>query len=73
MSWGTTLELEDSFWEHDENTLGTRLPKKNKSTPPFPLKEKMYAPHKCLLSLLIGCMKLLLPKLFVSIFGMGKW
>jgi hypothetical protein len=40
MSWGTTLELEDSFWEHDENTLGTRLPKKNKIHTPLPPERK---------------------------------
>jgi hypothetical protein len=26
-----------------------------------------------MLSLLIGCMKLLFPKLFVTIFGLGEW
>jgi hypothetical protein len=52
--------------------LGTRLPKKLKIQPPFPVKEKKYT-HERLLSLLIGCMKLLLPKLFVANFGMGEW
>jgi hypothetical protein len=36
-----------------------------------PQKEKTKAHHECMLSLPIGYMKLLFPKLFVTIFGVG--
>jgi len=58
-------------WEHNRNTLRTR--KKQKIPlfhPPLP-KEKNWAPHECMLSLLIDSMKLLFSKLFVTIFGLG--
>jgi hypothetical protein len=48
---------------------GTRK-KTKKSLPPL-LKEKNWTPRECMLSVLIGCMTLLFPKLFVTIFGLG--
>jgi hypothetical protein len=51
--------------------------KKNiKQLPPFPSslqKEKTKAHHECMLSLPIGYMKFLFPKLLVTNFGMGYW
>jgi hypothetical protein len=44
---------------------------KNNSHPTSPQKEKTKAHHECMLSLPIGCMKFLFPKLFVTIFGLG--
>jgi hypothetical protein len=35
------------------------------------LKEKKSRHFECMLSLPIGCMKFLFPKLFVTIFGLG--
>jgi len=53
------------------NTLGT-WKKKQKITPPIPApKENAWAHHECMLSLPIGCIKSLFPKLFVTIFGVG--
>jgi hypothetical protein len=53
--------------------LGTK--EKRKKSSPFPqtqnLKENKAWPLECMLSLPIGCMKFLFPKLFVSIFGLG--
>jgi hypothetical protein len=47
--------------------------KKILSTPPFSkLKRKEKSRHvECMMSLPIGCMKFLFPKLFVTIFGLG--
>jgi hypothetical protein len=46
--------------------------KKTKKNCPQPAqKEKARAHHECMLSLPIGCMKFLFPKLLVTIFGMG--
>jgi hypothetical protein len=51
--------------------------RKTKNTPPAPPfprpspKEKTTAHHECMLSLPIGCMKFLFPKLLVTIFGLG--
>jgi hypothetical protein len=42
-----------------------------KQLPPGPQKEKTRAHHACMLSLPIGCMKFLFPKLFIIIFGLG--
>jgi hypothetical protein len=51
-------------WEHIKNN-----PKQ--SLPP-PQKEKNnWISHECMLNLLIGCMKLSFPKLFIIIFGLG--
>jgi len=47
-------------WEPDGNMLGTK--KKN---------EKKSRHFECMLSLRVGCMKFLFPKLFVTIFGLG--
>jgi hypothetical protein len=47
---------------------------KQKTTPrpARPQKEKTRAHHdECMLSLPIGCMKNLFPKLFITIFGLG--
>jgi len=50
--------------------LGTK--KKNKKNSPHPtLERKNRAHQECMLSLPIGCMKFLFPKLFVTIFGLG--
>ncbi len=62
-TWGT-------LWERVENTLRTRAEPKNSLPPPL-VKEKNWSPREGTLSLLIGCMKLLFPKLSVSIFGLG--
>jgi hypothetical protein len=63
-TWGIT-------WEHDGSTLG--IWKETKKIPSLPLqKEKNWTPLEWMLSLLlIGCTKLLFPKLFVTIFGPG--
>jgi hypothetical protein len=65
-------------WEHFENLIVTlwehiwkeakNNPKKSLTPPP---KEKNWTPNDCMLSLLIGCMKVLFPKLFVPIFDLG--
>jgi hypothetical protein len=47
---------------------GTR--KKTKKSLP-PLKEENWTPHECMLSVLIGCMKILFSKLFVTLFRLG--
>jgi len=68
---GNTLKT----WEHFENMLGThweqgRKTKKNSPhpTPPHPEKEKTGPIVSVWLSLPIGCMQFLFPKLFVTIF-----
>jgi hypothetical protein len=43
----------------------------NSPPSPTPQKEKTRANHECMLSHLIGCMKFLFIKLFVTIFGLG--
>jgi len=43
---------------------------KQKNFPHPTQKGKSKAHHECMVSFLIGCMKLLFPKLFVTIFGM---
>jgi hypothetical protein len=48
-----------------------RKTKKHLPPAPPPQKEKTRAHHECMLSLPIGCMKFLFPKLFVTIFGLG--
>jgi hypothetical protein len=59
------------------NTLGAQIGNKGKMKkypPPRPhllQKEKTRAHHECMLSLPIGCMKFLFPKLLVTIFGPG--
>jgi hypothetical protein len=60
-SWG--------IWEH----LGNKGEKKQKIlVPPTPLKKKKnWIVHECMLSLSIGCMKILFSKLLVTIFGLG--
>jgi hypothetical protein len=50
--------------------LGIRGGKKKIPTLP-PQGKKNWTPHEGKLSLLIGCMQLLFPKLFVTIFGLG--
>jgi hypothetical protein len=48
-----------------------KIPLPPPSTPPTQnLKEKKSRHFECLLSLPIGCMKFLIPKLFVTIFGL---
>jgi hypothetical protein len=56
-----------THWEFGRNIKGTSWDKrKMKKSPPSP--EKTRANHECMLSLLIGCMKFVFPKLFVAIF-----
>jgi hypothetical protein len=43
----------------------------NPAPPPQNLKEKKSRHFECMLSLPIGCMKFLFPKLFVTIFGLA--
>jgi len=56
-----------TFWEH----IGNKEEKQKMPPPPLPPKGKNRAHHECMLRLLIGCMKFLFPKLFVTIFGLG--
>ncbi len=52
-------------WEHIGNM------EDNQKNFPHPTpKGKNKAHHECVVSFLIGCMKLLFPKLFVTIFGL---
>jgi len=66
----------ETSWELKGNMLGTKG-KINKSfphpltTPTQNLKEKKTRHFECMLSLPIGCIKFLFPKLFVTIFGLG--
>jgi hypothetical protein len=61
-----------TLWEHVGKHIGNKGKKKIKNpSPPSPSKEKNKAHHGCMLSLLIDCMELLFPKLFITIFGMG--
>jgi hypothetical protein len=61
-----------TLWELDGNTLGTREKTQKVTLPRPPWKEKKnWIIHECVLSLHIGCMKFLFPKLFVTIFGLG--
>jgi len=68
------------LWKPDENSMGTwweHIRTKKKTHPPaspprIHTQEKDWTPHGSMLSLLIGCMKLLFPKLFVTIFGLGE-
>ncbi len=53
-----------TWWEHIANTLGTR----GKKLPPPP---PPGAHQECIQSILIGCIKLLFSKLFVTIFCVG--
>ncbi len=62
--------------EHFGNLMGTnweqrRKPKTPCCPPPRAQKEKHWIVHECMLSLLIGCMKFLFPKLLVTIFHLG--
>jgi len=50
---------------------GRKTKKQLRPSPPRPPKEKTRAHHDCMLSLPIGCMKFLFPKLLVTIFGLG--
>jgi hypothetical protein len=60
-----------TYWEH----IGNKEEKQKKKNlpPPHPQREKKKnrAHHECMLSLPIGCMKFLFPKLLVTIFGLG--
>ncbi len=68
--WGTQ-------WELDGNMLGTKEYEKNPPPHPPPpnpnpkLKGKKTRHFECMLSLPIGYMNFLFPKLFVTIFGLG--
>jgi hypothetical protein len=60
----------NTFWKLDGNTLGTE--KTKLLSPPFQnLKDKNCAPPKCMSSLLIGHMKIMVLKQFVTIFSLG--
>jgi hypothetical protein len=54
-----------THWEQRENEKIPPLPR----TPTQNLKEKKSRHFDCMLSLPIGCMKFLFPKLFLTIFG----
>jgi hypothetical protein len=54
-----------THWE-----LGKKQNQKECEKQPPP-QEKIWTPHECMLNLLIGCMKLVFPNLFVNIFGLG--
>jgi len=60
---GTIWELGEPFWEPDDNRL--RMHGEKGQNP------KNWSPHEAMLSLLLRCMKLLFPKLSVTIFGLG--
>jgi len=65
--------LMGTSWELKGNMLGTK--EKNPSPTPLPpptqnLKEKKSRHFECMLSLHIGCIKFLFPKLFFTIFGL---
>jgi len=62
-TWGTLREL-------DENKLRTRWEQGKKAKKKLPQDEKR-AHHECMLSLPIGCVKFLYPKLFVTIFNLA--
>jgi hypothetical protein len=64
-SWGITWELVECF----ENLMGTHW--ETKKILLSLSKKKNWAPHEGRLSILIGRMKLLFQKLFVTIFGVG--
>jgi len=60
-----------THWELEGNTLGTMEKRKKTSPPNLKLKRKKSRHFECMLSLPIGCMKFLFPKLFITIFGLG--
>jgi hypothetical protein len=61
-----------THWELEGNTLEQRKKRKKTSLPPnLKLKRKKSRHLECMLSLPIGCMKFLFPKLFITIFGLG--
>jgi hypothetical protein len=56
----------------DGDTLRRREKKTKSHSPPTSLKEKKnWTVHECMLSLPIGCMKFLFPKLFLTSFQLG--
>jgi hypothetical protein len=57
-----------TFWEQRKNEKNPFPPA---PAPTQNLKEKKSRHFECMLSLPIGCMKFLFPKLFVTIFGLG--
>ncbi len=63
------------YWEHIEehigNSMGTENPKNNPSA--RDPKEKKLGPCQSMLSLLLGCIKFLFLKLFVTIFDLSYW
>jgi hypothetical protein len=60
-----------TLWELEGNMLGTNEKRKQILSPHPKLKRKKERHFECMLSLLIGCMKFLFPKLFMTIFGVG--
>jgi hypothetical protein len=64
-SRGNNLGTWGTLWEH----IGNK--EKNKKSRLLPPPKKKLDTHECMLSLLIGHMKLLFPKLVVTIFGLG--
>jgi len=82
--WGTHREPKEhietimgTHWELEGNMLRTKEKWKKilPSTPPKTqnLKEKKSRHVECMLSLAIGCMKFLFPKLFITIFDLGQY
>jgi hypothetical protein len=59
-------------WELDGNTFAVDKKNQKKVHSPTPEKpERKKKKKRCTLSLLIGCIKYLFPKVFVTIYSMG--
>jgi hypothetical protein len=59
-----------THWEH----IGNKRKMKKIPPPNLPkLQREKKNTFECMLSLPIGCMKFLFPKLFVTIFGLGEY
>jgi len=69
--WNTLGTL-GTHWELERNMLGTKGKKKDPPPPPpfSKLNRKKSRHFECMLSLPIGSMEFLFPKLFITIFGL---
>ncbi len=67
-SWRTNWELGKPY---GNMMIENKEEKQKIPLPTAPRKEKNWTVHECMLSLPIGYMKFLFPKLFVTIFGLG--
>jgi hypothetical protein len=74
---GVPPPLAHLYREHIGNPLGTCWERRKNEKNPLPhpaapkLKSKKSRHFECMLSLPIGCMEFLFPKLFVTILGLG--